>query len=495
MVVLLVAVNARYSHSCLALYSLKRALREAVPEEVCHQEWSINKPVAETAAAILAADPDVIGFSCYIWNIRYILAVIAAVKRQKPQIKIILGGPEAGSRAEALLEAEPAVDYIIRGEGERTLPLLLRQIGDKRAPAPLSGVFYREAGLVKSGPPAQALDLAALPFPYSQEDLLALKQHILYYESSRGCPFACSYCFSGHEAPRLRPLAQVRDDLRQILAADIRQVKFVDRTFNWPPERARQIVSFLLEHYRPGICFHMEMAPDLLDAPLLALLRQARPGFFQVEAGIQSTYAPALAAVRRHMDWAKVCAAIAALLKPGNVHVHLDLIAGLPEENYARFAESFRQVYALGAHRLQLGFLKILPGSALAAEAAARGLCHAQEPPYQIRRTPHMSGIELRRLEEIAGALDMFYNSGRFAPVLSAAVRQYGDAFAFYESLAVFLGEEAEYPRYLPDQYAALYGFCASLWPKQAAYWRERFGAHWRQTVRSAKMPAVLQEK
>ncbi len=492
MTCLLVAVNARYSHSCLAQYAIKKACKEQkIP--VMTQQWSINKPLEETREEILAVKPELIAFSCYIWNSQYIISLATMLKEKAPQLTIVLGGPEAEGQARNLLTEYPMIDFVLCGEGEYVFPLFYQAWAKGMDYVQVPGLYYRQQGVIKNNIAAPLLLMDDLPFPYEEENLQDFAHHILYYESSRGCPFTCSYCSSAGQKPRLRSMDFVKEDLKQILHSNARTVKFVDRTFNWPVDRACEIITFLLQHYRPGICFHMEMAPDLLDEKMLALLSTAPKGFLQIEAGIQSTCPAALKAVRRHMDWPKICQAMQYLLQNSQVHLHLDLIAGLPEESYAQFADSFRDVYALGAHHLQLGFLKVLPGSILAQEAQQRGLVYSDVPPYQIIETPSISNAELQKLEWIADILDLYYNSERFYDILAFAIEQYGDSFAFYESFADFTKNRLQKNAQLKVKYEYLYHFLIAIWPQQKETWRYRLAKNWQNTVKSAKIPFFLQ--
>ena len=436
---LLVAINARYSHTNLAVRSLRRALEAAgIPAEVA--EYTINQPDRELLADIARREPERVLLSCYLWNIETVRRVGADLRLLFPELPILLGGPEVSFGPKERLASMPWADAILCGEGEALTPRVLRGSARPR------GVFRAE-GFV---------DLDALPFPY--DDLDALQDRVLYYESSRGCPFGCAYCLSSADrVVRYRSLPLVFEDLRRFLDAGAMQVKFVDRTFNADPARALAIWRFLVEQDNGRTSFQMEVGGDLLDSGALELFRRARPGLFQLEIGVQSTCPEALEAACRKTDLPRLFRNVRAVQAAGNVHQHLDLIAGLPMEGFSRFTQSYDEVFALHPEQLQLGFLKLLRGSTLYDRRADYGLVHSETPPYEILSTPWLSFRELCRLKAVEAMTETYHNSDRFSHTLGCLMERCPSPFA----AMLELGES------MPDRsvgkyeyYDLLYAFC-----------------------------------
>ncbi len=467
MKVLLATLNAKFIHSAVALYSLRRCCRPACPD-IAVREYTINNEPLAVLGDIYRVRPDVIGLACYIWNVDAILNLAAMLKKVLPGAVIVLGGPEVSYDPEDVMAANPAVDYIVCGEGEETLAALLAALAAARPAAGIPGLAYRRGGAVVAGAPQVVGDLAALPFPYSAADLDGLAGRIIYYETSRGCPYSCRYCLSGATAGvRFLPVARVLDELAFFLARGVRQVKFVDRTFNARRDHYLPILAFLAAQ-DTATNFHCEIAADLLDDEVLALLAAAPPGRFQFEIGVQSTNPATLAAISRHNDWPRLVANVGALRAAGNSHLHLDLIAGLPFEDYRRFGQSFNDVYALRPHMLQLGFLKLLKGSGLRGRAGDHGYVFMDSAPYEVLANNYISYAEIRRLKIFEEMFNQIYNSGRFPATLAwLAATGGGGAFAFYEQLARFweahdLHLAAHSARTAARQLAA---FCAAARP------------------------------
>jgi radical SAM superfamily enzyme YgiQ (UPF0313 family) len=437
MKVVLCAINSQYIHSNPALFSLARAVEAmAAPPQLLLRQYSLNQPYETLLSGLYAEKPDVAAFSAYIWNISLVERLLADLGKLLPYALLLAGGPEATGRAAELLRRCPALEGVLLGEGELLWPLLLGrlQAGEQRPALP--GLLWR--GHKAAAPAAPLPDLAALPFLYSAADLAALAKarQVVYYESSRGCPYACSFCASALCGLRERPINLVLREL-PLLAQTGGQIKFVDRTFNASPARAAAITRAVLELYRPGLSWHFEISPYNLPPELLELWQAAPPGYIRLEAGVQSLHPPALAAIRRGGAWPQAKQALKTLIERDNVHVHTDLIAGLPEESLETLAIAFAELHALAPHYLQLGFLKILPGSPLSGEADQRGLLYSDHPPYQILQTPHMSARELLELGRTAKALNAFYNSGYFRhSLLKAAELWPGGALALYARLA-----------------------------------------------------------
>ena len=423
MKLLLVAINAKYIHSNPAVYSL-RACAGACAEHVEIAEYTINRRTEEIRADIYGRCPDVIAFSCYIWNREQVCELIVDLKKLLPGTDIWVGGPEASCDAEAMLAALP-LRGVMAGPGEETFFRL--------ALAYLGGYQSRLPAVYAA--PARALD--SIPFWYEAMPEEAFANRIVYYESSRGCPFSCSYCLSGLDR-RLdfRNVFRVKRELDFFLARRTEQVKFIDRTFNCRKAHALAIWRHILENDNGVTNFHFEIAADLLDEEQLEVLGRMRPGAVQLEIGVQSTNPRTLAAIQRKMDFEKVAYAVRRIQEAHNVHVHLDLIAGLPYEDYESFAKSFNEVYALQPEQLQLGFLKVLKGSLIEREKDRYELLHTEKPPYEVLRTRWLSHDELCRLKRVEEMVEVYHNSRQFIRSLEWLLGCFSSPFAMFEALA-----------------------------------------------------------
>lgn len=439
MKILLAAVNAKFSHTNLAVRDLQNVLAAAGLEaEIA--EYTINQPAWEILADLARRGADAYCFSCYIWNIDMVRRVGADLRLLAPGTSILLGGPEVSFGAEEQLAAMPWADAVLCGEGE---PLIAGVLREKRP----RGV-YRAEGYA---------DLDALPFPY--RDLGALQNRVLYYESSRGCPFGCSYCLSSADRTvRYRSLPRVFDDLRRFLDAGVMQVKFVDRTFNLDEGRALSIWKFLAENDNGTTCFQMELGGDLLTKEQIVFLSSVRPGLFQFEIGVQSTCEETLAEICRKTEIGRLTENVRALSAAGNLHLHLDLIAGLPREDFTRFAQSYDEVFALRPEQLQLGFLKLLRGSSLYARREQYGLVYSETPPYEILCTPELSFQELVELKMVEEMTETYYNSGRFSHTLEYLLEFIPSPFAAMRALGERMPGRAV-GKY--EYYDLLFGLCA----------------------------------
>lgn len=431
---LLVAVNAKYIHTCLAVYDLA-AFAEAHGQEAETVEYTINETEEEILDGILSRKPDGIFFACYIWNISRIESLLPRLHEALPSAAVYLGGPEVSYDAEERLRKFPYLGGIAVGEGEAVLTELLAYWPSRAA----MGRILKARTL---------LPLDEIPFPYTEEMLRTAgsRGKILYYETSRGCPFSCSYCLSSIREPvRLRSMPLVKTELQKFLDACVPQVKFVDRTFNCSHEHAREIWEYLLEHDNGITNFHFEIGADLLRDADLELLRKMRPGYVQLEIGVQSVNERTIAAVSRTMDLDRLKHAVTEIRRGRNIHQHLDLIAGLPFEDYGSFRKSFDEVFALQPDQLQLGFLKVLKGTEMAKAAAAYGIISDREAPYEVIRTPWISEEELGRLARMARMVDIYYNTAQFTRSLPYLVGCAEDAFSFFEALAGYYAEHG-YP-------------------------------------------------
>jgi radical SAM superfamily enzyme YgiQ (UPF0313 family) len=439
--VLLCALNAKYIHSSLSLRYLSAYIKsgpEGLPVSI--KEFSINESTQGIIAEIFRLQPDVLGFSCYIWNIKIILEICADFKQVSPHTIIVLGGPEVSYDAEQVLYDNPYIDYVVRGEGEKSLQELLLALHKGQTVANIRGISCRVGEEIHRNSERDLIaKLDEIPFPYL-EKLDDLADRIVYYESSRGCPFRCSYCLSSTtKGIRYFSMDRVKSDLTFLLRHQVREIKFIDRTFNCDERRAREIMEFIIEH-RSRVKFHFEMDAALLSEGMLDFLEKVPSGLFNLEIGVQSTYKPALEAVRRNFDWEKISGNIRRLRSFRNFHLHLDLIAGLPGEGYADFTQSFNMVYELQPDVLQLGFLKLLKGSDLRKESDRYDYVFQSNPPYQVLSTSCMKYEEIILLSCIEDILDKYYNSGNMRKTVAYIVKEIyaGKAMGFYEDFAAY---------------------------------------------------------
>ncbi len=463
---LLVAINAKYIHTNLAVrYLSLRAGEEGFPCEFA--EYTINQPFDEILSGIYFHRPKIVTFSCYLWNIELVKQLTTELAKLLPGVRIWLGGPEVSYHSNEILESLPACELIMRGEGENTFPALLRAVQEKSAFSEIPGVTWRDGkGEIRENMPAVPFDLSRLPFAY--EDLNELEHKIVYFESSRGCPYSCTYCLSSVErGVRFVPAEQACDYLQRFLDAGVRQVKFVDRTFNCNREHADTILCYLLEHDNGKTNFHFEISADILADSTIALVNQARKGLFQFEIGVQSTNPKTIKAIRRACDNEKLFEKVKRLRASHNAHVHLDLIAGLPFEDYESFGRSYDEVFAKHPDMLQLGFLKVLKGSSMEAESRQYGIVNQDRAPYEVLYTDFISYAHLRKLKRIDVLNDMYLNSGRFQASLQVVLEKYASPFRFFEELSEYYETEGLFARNVGkyEAYTALYEF-----------YRQRFG-------------------
>ncbi len=446
---LLVAVNAKFIHSNPAIYSLRACAGEELCRFVELAEYTINQPMEEILADIYYRKPDGVGFSCYIWNWRLVQELIVELAKLLPDTAIWLGGPEVSYDADVILKKYPQLTGIMTGEGEATFREVLEYYtkagcgrGDsakKKQAEPVSLEHIKGLCLPGGYTPCRApADMSAIPFLY--EDLSPFANKIIYYESSRGCPFRCTYCLSSVENQvRFRNISIIKEELRFFLDHKVNQVKFVDRTFNCSHEHTMAIWQYIFESDNGVTNFHFEISADILRDEEIALLRRFRPGLAQLEIGVQSVNPDTLKAIRRVTDIDRLEAAVRKIRKGGNVHIHLDLIAGLPYEDYVSFGRSFDRVYRMGPHQLQLGFLKVLKGSGMWEAAEDYGIGYMEQPPYEVLYTGWMSYGELRRLKGVEEMVEFYYNSGQFTHTLPFLERAFEGPFVLYERLADFV--------------------------------------------------------
>ena len=446
MKVLLTAVNAKYIHSNLAIYSMKAyAEQKGCPGvEIQLAEYTINQQQEGILRGIYEKKPDLLCFSCYIWNISFVRELIRDVKKILPKTRIWVGGPEVSYDAEDFLKEMPQVTGVICGEGEETFAEVVRTYAQwekqEQEPGKLAdvpGIVYRDGEKLVFTGNRDILNMDELVFPY--ENLSLFEHKIIYYESSRGCPFSCSYCLSSIDKKlRFRSLLLVKKELQFFLDHQVPQVKFVDRTFNCKKEHAMEIWKYIKEHDNGITNFHFEIAADLLTEEEIGLIAAMRPGLIQLEIGVQSTNERTLQEIRRKTSFQEICKKVRAVAEGENVHQHLDLIAGLPYEDYESFQKSFCDVYALRPQQLQLGFLKVLKGAYMEEMADAYGCVYKSGEPYEVLKTEWLTYGEISRLKGIEEMTEVYYNSGQFFYTLEALVKEFPDAFTMYEELADF---------------------------------------------------------
>lgn len=439
---LLCGINAKYIHSNLAIFCLRSyAAQHCNTEaEIEIREFTINHYVEDILREIYEARADVIVFSCYIWNIRYVRELAEELARVCPETDIWVGGPEVSYHAEEFLEENPAVQLVMQGEGEEQFAALVNlwqsgeRVTEEKLPA---GVAWREPEKIANRGFAPAVAMDEVPFVYEEFQLFEHK--ILYYETSRGCPFRCSYCLSSiDKTVRFRSMDIVKKELNCFLEAKVPQVKFVDRTFNCNKSRAMEIWKYIAEKDNGVTNFHFEISADLLGEEEMELFATMRPGLIQLEIGVQSTHPETVLAIHRHMDLEKLFANVDRVHEMGNIHQHLDLIAGLPMEGLTEFEKSFDDLYIHEPDQLQLGFLKVLHGTRMESEAEEYGIIYRGQPPYEVLSTKWLIYDDVLRLKGVEELVEMYYNSMQFTWTLRYVVPQFKNPFAFYDQFAVW---------------------------------------------------------
>ncbi len=443
--VLLIAVNAKYIHSNPAVYSLRAYAQAALgdlPEvgiEIA--EYTINQNTENILADIYRRKPDIAAFSCYIWNWNTIQELLPELPKLLPDTKLWLGGPEVSFHAEKILAQYTQLTGIMVGEGEETFTQLVRFY---HAP---KGQLQDIPGLVLPQgrtQPRELTDMSKLPFLY--EDLGKFQNRIIYYESQRGCPFRCAYCLSAiDKSVRLRDIETVKKELRYFLDHKVSQVKFIDRTFNCNAAHALAIWRYLLENDNGVTNFHFEIAADLMTEEELEVLKQMRPGLIQLEIGVQSTNERTLYAINRYMSLEHLRQVVDKIHSFHNIHQHLDLIAGLPYEDYDSFVTSFNDVYSMRPQQLQLGFLKVLKGSPIEEKAEEYGIVYNSRPPYEVLYSRWIPYDDVLRLKGIEEMVELYYNSCQFTHTLPVLEKEFSSPFAMYEALSQYYEEKGYY--------------------------------------------------
>lgn len=435
---LLCAVNAKFIHSGLAVKYLKKYCQNQFVN-IDTAEFSINDSIGNILKKLYCSEASIYAFSCYIWNISLVGQLCSSLRKAKPEAIIILGGPEVSYDPVEMLKSNHAVDYIITGEGEATLLELLHCITDIEGdPSAVMGIAYRRGEAVITTPPRPLIEeLDTIPFPYDKLD--SYNNKILYYETSRGCPFNCQYCLSSTtHGVRYFSMERIKRDIKCFVDAGVKQVKLVDRTFNCDTRRSVEIMKYIIE-LGSDTNFHFEIAADLIDESFLETVERAPIGMFQFEIGVQSTNPETLSEIRRKMDFSKISRNVARLLSFGNCHIHLDLIAGLPHEGLKSFERSFNDVYALRPDMLQLGFLKLLKGSGIRERCSDYDMVYHAFPPYEVISTNWLSFAELLELKDIEHVLEQYHNSGRFRHTLAFLFDTLGiEPYELFRRMACF---------------------------------------------------------
>ncbi|MEE1086432.1 MAG: B12-binding domain-containing radical SAM protein [Schaedlerella sp.] len=442
--ILLTAINAKYIHSNLAVYSLRSFAvnrHEEYQDEIEIAEYTINQQLDEILMDLYRKKPNVLCLSCYIWNIQYIKQLIPEIHKILTNTDIWLGGPEVSYNAVKEMEEFPQIKGVMCGEGEVTFSELAEYYhGNGKELNEIAGICYRTGDKIIQAEPRPVTDLSAIPFVY--KEIEKFKNKIIYYESSRGCPFSCSYCLSSiDKCLRFRDIELVKKELQFFIDNEIPQVKFVDRTFNCNHRHAMAIWKYLKEHDNGKTNFHFEVAADLLNEEEIALISIMRPGLIQLEIGVQSTNPETVKEIRRTMKFEKVSEVVKKIQSVGNIHQHLDLIAGLPYEDYESFRHSFNDVYALRPEQLQLGFLKVLKGSYMEEQAENYELVCQDRPPYEVLSTKWLPYEDVIRLKGVEEMVEVYYNSGQFVNTLELLEKEFVDAFSMFEALRDYYEE------------------------------------------------------
>lgn len=437
--VLLVGINAKFIHTNLAIRSLK-ANAGQYKKQIEIAEYTINQRQEEILRGIYAKKPEVIGFSCYLWNAEYVFSLAAELKKILPGVIVFAGGPEVSYHPKEVLQKHPSIDFVMAGEGERTFYRYMEYRqgdGEINKLSDLGGLAYREGGEIYQTTPASEMNLDELVFPY--ENLQGLENRILYYESMRGCPFSCSYCLSSIDrTTRFKSPEKTEGELDFFLSHKVSQVKFVDRTFNCNHAYAYRIWQYIGEHDNGITNFHFEIAGDLLQEEDFKLFQTFRAGLVQFEIGVQSTNKKTIQAIRRKMDLSQLRENVSRVKQTKNIHQHLDLIAGLPYEDLQSFKNSFNDVYAMKPDQLQLGFLKVLDGSYMHEAQLEYKIQYSNRPPYEVLSTKWLSYEDICQLKRVEEMVEVYYNSLQFTASMMFLEKIFESAFELYQSLGTY---------------------------------------------------------
>ncbi|WP_058301522.1 B12-binding domain-containing radical SAM protein [Gorillibacterium timonense] len=463
--VVLATLNAKYIHTNLALRLLKAYCGEEFPVEIA--EYTIKDPTMNIVTDLFGRRPDVLGFSCYIWNIEETLRIVELVKKVFPDVLIVLGGPEVSYDADIWLKKSPAVDFIVMGEGEEPFRGLLRQIRDERKWSKVDGIAFRDGGHIRMNPAAVKLDLDDIPSPYRfPDDALELGSRIVYFETSRGCPFNCQFCLSSIETGvRYFDIERTKADILYLVQNGAKTIKFVDRTFNIKRDYALEMFDFLIKNHG-GCVFQFEITADIMRPEVLQFLAEnAPPGIFRFEIGVQSTNETTNELVKRKQNFAKLCRTVNAVKESGKIDQHLDLIAGLPGEDYTSFKKTFNDVFALRPEELQLGFLKMLRGTGLRREADKYGYVYMDHPPYEILGNEVLPFADIVRIKRTEDMLEKYWNDHRLDYSVTFLIEQvFATPFDFFQEFGDYAAAEGwrTTGHQLEDLFGRLYQFLAA---------------------------------
>lgn len=487
--IVLTAINAKYIHSNLAVYSL-RAYADAYKDEIAIAEYTINQQTDEILMDIYKRKPDILCLSTYIWNLNYVEELVREIKKLLPALPIWVGGPEVSYGARDVLNRLPEVTGVMCGEGEATfLELLQYYHREGKALSEIPGIAYRnDDGRICENEWRKPIDLSRIPFVY--QNMEDFKNKIIYYETSRGCPFSCSYCLSSvDKCLRFRDIDLVKKELQFFIENKVQQVKFVDRTFNCNHKHAMAIWEYLADHDNGVTNFHFEVAADLLNEEEMELIAQMRPGLIQLEIGVQSTNETTIKEIRRTMKFSEVARVVKRIQEGHNVHQHLDLIAGLPYEGLESFKKSFDDVYRLHPEQLQLGFLKVLKGSYMEEQKANYGLVYKSKPPYEVLHTKWLSYEDVVVLKRVEEMVEVYYNSGQFAHTLRHLEKEFDSPFELYFQLGNYYSRNELHmmSHSRVSRYEILLGFITECYSEKAMLYREllTFDLYLRENLKS----------
>lgn len=500
----LVGINSKYIHTCLAIWYLKASVNEIINNtnnSIVTREFTINDNKDNILSEIYKEKPDIITFSCYIWNIEMILLLSKELKKLLPECTIILGGPEVSYEAKTVLKENYSIDFVLCGEGEEIFPSLYScLLNHSEEYKKLSGIAYRSENIIEYNEGFCLINkLDEINSPYTSELMASIVNRIVYYESSRGCPFSCSYCISStFNGVRFFSMDRVKQDLSTLLLYKPKLIKFVDRTFNCNKRRAKEIFEYIID-LNCDTLFHFEAAADLFDDEILEILSGAPKGLIQLEIGIQTTNNDTLAEIERVTDITKLFYNVKRILANENIHVHVDLIAGLPYENLYSFKNSFNQVYALRPHQLQLGFLKLLKGSKIRNEAEKHGFIHRNYAPYEVLSNNYITYDDILILKDVEEVLERYFNSARFQSTLEfIKQRLFSDAFEMYYKLSVFCREKGYLDRPISyrENINILYQFFESITSQNyLEVFRQKMIFDFLSSDRSCSIPECLKKE
>lgn len=446
---LLVGINAKYIHSNPAIWSLRAyaykyacAFLDSMEGDTLSDksvieiaEYTINQERGDILSDIYRRSPDFIGISCYIWNITMVEALVSDIRKINSKVKIWLGGPEVSYNVDGVFRRMPGIDGIMIGESEGIFTRLIECYHTRESLGNVEGIAYKEGGGVVITKAPEPLDFSTVPFPY--KDINDFEHRIVYYETSRGCPFGCAYCLSSVDKKlRFRSMEQVRDELQFFIDARIPQVKFIDRTFNCDHRRSVEIIEYIRDHDNGITNFHFEVAGDILTEEEMCILENLREGLVQLEIGVQTTNPDTLKAINRVTNMERLRSNVKRLLKNNNMHLHLDLIAGLPYEDIHSFRSSFDDVYNMGSHELQLGFLKMLSGAPINDYRESQGIICSDTPPYEVLATKYLSFGDVLELKESEEMLELYHNSQQFVHSEKYILHFFDSPYMFYKELA-----------------------------------------------------------